>query len=37
MDHVTQALIDRKSDADLPIPELTLRDHIDAAFKAHEE
>lgn len=30
-------LSNRKSDADLPLPEPTRRDHIDAAFTAHTE
>ena len=38
MDYVAAALQHKRgSDADLPIPELTRRDHLDAAFDAHQE
>jgi hypothetical protein len=37
MDYVTKSLIERRgSDAGLPLPELTRRDHIAAAIDAHE-
>ena len=37
VDYVCEALQLRKSDAQLPLPELTRRDHISAAFDAHSQ